>query len=69
LYIHKNIPGGLKVVNNILSDHNIEKQFSDSQNDLAYLIADISNVDTKDIKDIYDKLNATDAKIAIRLLY
>ncbi|KAL6948055.1 D-3-phosphoglycerate dehydrogenase 2 [Hanseniaspora uvarum] len=69
LYIHKNIPGVLKVVNNILSDHNIEKQFSDSQNDLAYLIADISNVNTKDIKDIYDKLNATDAKIAIRLLY
>lgn len=69
LYIHQNVPGVLKVVNNILSDHNIEKQFSDSQNDIAYLIADISNVDTKDIKDIYDKLNATDAKIAIRLLY
>ncbi|KAL6937778.1 D-3-phosphoglycerate dehydrogenase 2 [Hanseniaspora osmophila] len=69
LYIHHNVPGVLKTVNNILSDHNIEKQYSDSQGEIAYLMADISNVNQSDIKDIYDQLNATEAKISIRLLY
>ena len=69
LYIHKNVPGVLKIVNDILSTHNIEKQFSDSRGEIAYLMADISSVDKNDIRDIYDKLNATEAKIAIRLLY
>lgn len=69
LYIHKNIPGVLKTVNNILSDHNIEKQFSDSRGEIAYLMADISGVNQSDIKDIYEQLNNTDAKISIRLLY
>ncbi|CCH61736.1 hypothetical protein TBLA_0F01940 [Henningerozyma blattae CBS 6284] len=69
LYIHRNIPGVLKIVNNILSNHNIEKQFSDSHGDIAYLIADISNVNFKDIQSIYDQLDATDARIKIRVLY
>lgn len=69
LYIHKNVPGVLKTVNNILSDHNIEKQYSDSRGDIAYLMADISSVNQSDIKDIYEQLNNTEAKISIRLLY
>lgn len=69
LYIHHNVPGVLKTVNNILSNHNIEKQFSDSNGDIAYLMADISNVDQSDIKDIYTQLNQTESKISIRLLY
>lgn len=69
LYIHKNVPGVLKTVNNILSDHNIEKQYSDSRGDIAYLMADISSVNQSDIKDIYEQLNSTEAKISIRLLY
>ena len=69
LYIHHNVPGVLKTVNNILSNHNIEKQFSDSSGDIAYLMADISSVNQSDIKDIYDQLNATEYKISIRLLY
>lgn len=69
LYIHKNIPGVLKTVNNILSNHNIEKQFSDSAGEIAYLMADISSVNQSDIKEIYEQLNQTDAKISIRLLY
>ncbi|KAH3902715.1 D-3-phosphoglycerate dehydrogenase 2 [Saccharomycodes ludwigii] len=69
LYIHKNVPGVLKTVNNILSDHNIEKQYSDSNGDIAYLIADICDVNQSDIKDIYDKLNATPYRISIRVLY
>ncbi|QLG73245.1 hypothetical protein HG535_0E03290 [Zygotorulaspora mrakii] len=69
LYIHHNVPGVLKTVNNILSNHNIEKQFSDSNGDIAYLMADISSVDQSDIKDIYTQLNQTESKISIRLLY
>lgn len=69
LYIHKNVPGVLKTVNNILSNHNIEKQFSDSSGEIAYLMADISDVNQSDIKEIYDELNKTEAKISIRLLY
>ncbi|CEP60098.1 uncharacterized protein LALA0_S01e03004g [Lachancea lanzarotensis] len=69
LYTHHNVPGVLKTVNNILSNHNIEKQYSDSQGDIAYLMADISSVDQSDIKQIYDQLNGTEYKISIRLLY
>ncbi|CAI4065551.1 hypothetical protein SUVZ_09G0900 [Saccharomyces uvarum] len=69
LYIHRNVPGVLKTVNNILSDHNIEKQFSDSHGEIAYLMADISSVNQSEIKDIYEQLNQTSAKVSIRLLY
>ncbi|KAL7663674.1 phosphoglycerate dehydrogenase [[Candida] zeylanoides] len=69
LYIHQNVPGVLKTVNNLLSNHNIEKQFSDSRGDIAYLMADISDVDTTDIKSLYEQLEQTPYKIATRLLY
>lgn len=69
LYIHQNVPGVLKTVNNILSNHNIEKQFTDSRNDVAYLMADISDVDINDIKSLYEQLEQTPYKIATRLLY
>ncbi|EMG49543.1 SER3 D-3-phosphoglycerate dehydrogenase 1 [Candida maltosa Xu316] len=69
LYIHHNVPGVLKTVNNILSNHNIEKQFSDSQGDIAYLMADISDVDMSDIQSLYEQLEQTPYKIATRLLY
>lgn len=69
LYIHQNVPGVLKTVNNILSNHNIEKQFTDSRNEVAYLMADISDVDNSDIKSLYEQLEQTPYKIATRLLY
>lgn len=69
LYIHQNVPGVLKTVNNILSNHNIEKQFTDSRGDVAYLMADISDVDLSDIKSLYEQLEQTPYKIATRLLY
>lgn len=69
LYIHQNVPGVLKTVNNILSIYNIEKQFSDSRGDVAYLMADISDVNVTDIKSLYEQLEQTPYKIATRLLY
>ncbi|VEU21993.1 DEKNAAC102953 [Brettanomyces naardenensis] len=69
LYIHQNVPGVLKTVNQILSDHNIDKQFSDSRGGVAYLMADISSVNLDDIKSIYEKLENTPYRIITRLLY
>lgn len=69
LYIHQNVPGVLKTVNNILSIYNIEKQFSDSRGDVAYLMADISDVDVNDIKSLYEQLEQTPYKVVTRLLY
>lgn len=69
LYIHQNVPGVLRTVNEIFADHNIDKQFSDSSGDIAYLMADISDVDTADIKSLYERLEETPFKIRTRLLY
>ncbi|KAI8341997.1 hypothetical protein BC941DRAFT_415064, partial [Chlamydoabsidia padenii] len=43
LYIHQNIPV-LLGINEIFADHNVEKQYSDSKGDIAYVMADISKV-------------------------
>lgn len=69
LYIHHNVPGVLKTVNQILSDYNIEKQFSDSRGDIAYLMADVSGVNHDDIKNLSQQLEATSYNISTRLLY
>lgn len=69
LYIHQNVPGVLKTVNQILSDYNIEKQFSDSRGDIAYLMADVSGVNSDDIKNLSAELEATAFNISTRLLY
>jgi D-3-phosphoglycerate dehydrogenase / 2-oxoglutarate reductase len=69
LYIHHNVPGVLRTVNEIFAEHNIDKQFSDSQGDIAYLMADISDVNHADIKNLYEKLENTPFRIRTRLLY
>ncbi|KAM0479375.1 hypothetical protein ACHAPX_004586 [Trichoderma viride] len=62
IYIHRNVPGVLRKVNEILGDHNVDKQLSDSRGDLAYLMADISNVRYEQIKDIADSLDGLSCK-------
>ncbi|AOW06930.1 YALI0F09966p [Yarrowia lipolytica CLIB122] len=69
LYVHKNVPGVLLSVNEIFASHNIEKQYSESRGDIAYLMADIADVDQADIKTLYEKLEQTPFKISTRLLY
>ncbi|KAI9296778.1 hypothetical protein K502DRAFT_289010 [Neoconidiobolus thromboides FSU 785] len=41
IFVHDNVPGVLKEINNLLSDYNVERQSSDSKGSVAYLIADI----------------------------
>ncbi|BGP30714.1 D-3-phosphoglycerate dehydrogenase 2 [Rhodotorula toruloides] len=68
-HVHLNQPGVLKVVNAVLGEHNVEKQFSDSKGDIAYLLADITNVDEKEIKEIYEAIAGSRANIATRMLF
>jgi hypothetical protein len=58
----------LRSINEILGSHNIEKQFSDSKGDIAYLMADISGVGEEEVKDIYAAIRDTRANILTRLL-
>ncbi|KAI9633585.1 uncharacterized protein MKK02DRAFT_38243 [Dioszegia hungarica] len=68
-YLHRNEPGVLRAINNILADHNIEKQFSDSRGDIAYLMADISGVGQEEVSELYKRIGATQANILTRLLF
>lgn len=69
IYIHKNVPGVLRRVNDILADHNIDKQMTDSKGEVAYLMADISDVNPGELKDLYQNLEASSAHIRARILY
>lgn len=69
VYIHKNIPGVLRRVNEILGDHNVDKQMTDSRGDVAYLMADISNVGTNEIRNLYQSLEDLGSRIRTRVLY
>ncbi|KAH9822727.1 D-3-phosphoglycerate dehydrogenase 2 [Teratosphaeria destructans] len=69
IYIHKNVPGVLRRVNEILGDHNVDKQMTDSRGDVAYLMADISDVNTSEIKSLYQSLEDLGSRIRTRVLY
>lgn len=67
-HVHANQPGVLRQINEILASHNVEKQFSDSKGDVAYLMADIADVSREDIESIHDRINKTKSNIITRLL-
>ncbi|KAF2128530.1 hypothetical protein P153DRAFT_423727 [Dothidotthia symphoricarpi CBS 119687] len=69
IYIHKNVPGVLRQVNSILLHHNIDKQMSDSRGDVAYLMADISDVKEAEIRDLFQSLEELSSCIRTRVLY
>lgn len=63
------MPGVLKRVNAILGDHNVDKQMTDSRGEVAYLMADISNVSAAELKSLYERLEESSARIKTRILY
>ncbi|EAU93169.1 d-3-phosphoglycerate dehydrogenase 2 [Coprinopsis cinerea okayama7 len=68
-HVHRNQPGVLKQVNDALSPYNVEKQYSDSKGEIAYVMADISNVSTTDDwAALKERINNTDANILTRFL-
>ncbi|ELQ43603.1 D-3-phosphoglycerate dehydrogenase 1 [Pyricularia oryzae Y34] len=68
IYVHRNVPGVLRKVNEILGEHNVDKQISDSKGDVAYLMADISDVKQGDIKQIHDALESLSCEFILRSL-
>jgi D-3-phosphoglycerate dehydrogenase / 2-oxoglutarate reductase len=62
VFIHQNVPGVLRKVNETLGDHNVDKQMTDSRGDVAYLMADISSVREGEIATLYKDLERLDGK-------
>ncbi|EPY49956.1 D-3 phosphoglycerate dehydrogenase [Schizosaccharomyces cryophilus OY26] len=69
LFAHRNVPGVLRHVNEILVNHNIKAQFSDSRGEIAYLVADISDCSPSSLETLHTKLESLPGKINTRLLY
>jgi len=67
-HVHKNQPGVLKQVNDALSTYNVEKQFSDSKGEVAYLLADIAAVSFAELPNLKERISSTDANILTRFL-
>ena len=67
-HVHKNQPGVLRQVNEALSPFNVEKQYSDSKGDIAYLMADITDAGKADVSKLQELIDATDANILTRFL-
>ncbi|KAG1757642.1 hypothetical protein EDB19DRAFT_1891365 [Suillus lakei] len=67
-HVHSNQPGVLKQVNEVLSPYNVEKQYSDSKGDVAYLLADIADVSPQDVNKLREMIRQTSANILTRLL-
>ncbi|KAJ7786247.1 hypothetical protein B0H16DRAFT_1670433 [Mycena metata] len=67
-HVHKNQPGVLKAVNEALSPYNVEKQYSDSKGEVAYLMADISDVSIEEVTKLRELISATSANILTRFL-
>ena len=56
IFVHQNKPGVLRQVNSILGDHNVDKQTSDSRGGIAFMMADVSDVNFDEIKTLYESL-------------
>ncbi|KAL9093167.1 MAG: hypothetical protein Q9159_000344 [Coniocarpon cinnabarinum] len=69
VFIHKNVPGVLRRVNEILGDHNVEKQMSDSKGDVAYVMADVKDVSREQIQEMYDSFEVLSSRIRTRFLW
>ena len=67
-HVHVNQPGVLRQVNEVLSPYNVEKQYSDSKGDIAYLMADIANVSPQEINSLKEMIKKNSSNILTRLL-
>lgn len=65
VFIHQNVPGVLRKVNEVLGDHNVDKQMTDSRGDVAYLMADISSVKEGEIAELYKHLERLDGEYCL----
>jgi D-3-phosphoglycerate dehydrogenase / 2-oxoglutarate reductase len=68
VFIHQNVPGVLRKVNETLGDHNVDKQMSDSRGEVAYLMADISSVKEDEIALLYNDLEKLEGEFIFFVL-
>jgi len=65
---HKNVPGVLNAINQILCSYNVECQNSRSRGNISYLLADLS-LDNKDvINDIFKEVVAIKEVVKLRII-
>lgn len=67
--IHQNVPGVLKQINKILADFNIEKQYVDSREEIAYFMADVTIGVPSDLHQIHKALQEIRENIVTRILF
>ena len=69
LNIHANVPGVLKQVNRYLAPFNIERQVQDSNDNVAYLMADITCKNVAEIEALQESMDNMAESIRTRILY
>ncbi|KAJ1910190.1 D-3-phosphoglycerate dehydrogenase 2 [Tieghemiomyces parasiticus] len=67
--VHRNVPGVLRQINNILAPFNVEKQVCDNKGNISYFMADISIGSVEDIQTIYDHISSIEENVITRVLY
>ncbi|KAJ6519757.1 hypothetical protein C8R45DRAFT_33886 [Mycena sanguinolenta] len=67
-HVHRNQPGVLKQVNDALSPYNVEKQYSESKGEVAYVMADIADVSIEEVAMLRERISGTPANILTRFL-
>jgi len=66
LNIHRNVPGVLRDINNVLSSYNVVAQLLMTRGSVGYLIVEVS---TRVAKEVKAKIQVIDANIRTRILY
>lgn len=69
VFVHRNVPGVLRRVNEVLGEFNVDKQMSDSRGEVAYLMADCRDVGEGGLREIFEGLEGLSSRIRTRLLY
>ncbi len=67
--VHRNVPGVLKQINNILSDYNIERQTSTSKGAYAYMVADVSLKSHEELRKVFSSLAVIPEMLRTRVLH
>ena len=69
--IHKNQPGVLNAINNLLASRglNIAGQYLQTSAEVGYVVIDIDSVDLKQSEQILAELKKVDGTIKARLLF
>lgn len=69
LNVHKNVPGVLRKINEILSEFNIEKQICESRGPNSYVMTDVTAGRKEDLDHIFEKIYNLPESEATRIVY